>query len=230
MDNYYKFYNLNKKEETLILEQIKYLHEEFVSIQQIFVGIISVALAVYAVVIYYALSSEKNEIFLLLPFLFSLSIYNLLKYTVRVLGIDAYISHLEKLINTTHQKSLFLWQSYLAYANKYTPFGVLPQLPCFFVMGIFLIYRFYLAILSTTYPFYLILSFIILLLIQIICLVLMGINCLTQYRAVLEICKTIPPNLTSKEDIQKLIKIKPQQLYLHKLFSRFISKYMNQKN
>ena len=58
MDNYYKFYNLNKKEETLILEQIKYLHEEFVSIQQIFVGIISVALAVYAVVIYYALSSE----------------------------------------------------------------------------------------------------------------------------------------------------------------------------
>lgn len=81
MDGNYKCYNLDTEEETLILEQIKYLHGEFVSIQQSFVGITSVALVGYAIVIYYALISEKEEFFLFLPFLFSLSVYNILKYT-----------------------------------------------------------------------------------------------------------------------------------------------------
>lgn len=229
MDDNYKYYNLDAREEELILEQIKYLHGEYISIQQYFVGIISVALAVYAIVIYYALDSDTDEIFLFLPFLFSLSIYNILKYTIRVLGLDAYISHLEKLINITHKKSLFLWQSYLVYTNGYSAFGTFPQLPCFFAIGIFLAYQFCCAISSSTYSSSYILLLIILIIVQVVFLALMGVNCIVQYWAVLDICKTMPPTLMTEEDIQKLTKIKPQQLYYAKLFSQFISKRLHRR-
>lgn len=231
MDDNYKNYNLDKDEEALILEQIKYLHGEFVSIQQVFVSVISIALAVYALIIYYALNSpkEKEEIFLFLPFLFSLSVYNILKYTIRVLGIDAYICHLEMLINTTHKKSLFLWQNYLACANRYSFIGTFPQLPCYIAMGIFLVYRFYLATKTITYPSAIIHTLIILLIIQAIFLAILGLNCVAQYWDVLEICKTMPPTLLSEQDIQKLKKIKPRQLYYIKLLSRLISKCIHHK-
>lgn len=229
MDDNYENYNLSESEESLILEQIKYLHGEFVSIQQVFVGIISVALAVYAVVIYYAINSDKEEIFLILPFLFSLSIYNILKYTIKVLGLDAYIRHLEKLMNITHKKPLFLWQTYLVYANGYSAFGTFPQLPCFLAMGVYLGYRFHLAVSATTYPYYLIILLRILLWIQIVFLALMGIICPAQYWAVLDICETMPPILLSKVDIQEYIKMKPRQLYYVKRISRFFSKSIRRK-
>lgn len=226
MDNNDRNYYIDEKEEALILEQIKYLREECVSIQQFFVGLISVSLATYAIVIYYALSAEKDEIFLFLPFLFSLSIYNLLKYTVRVLGLDAYIRHLEKLINNKHQKSLFLWQSYLIYANGYSVFGSFPQLPCLLAICIFLAYQFCRAISSTEYPSYLIIILVILLIIQVAFLALMGVNCLTHYWAVLDICKKVPLTWLNEEDIEKRKTIKPQKLYFFKLLCAFYSKYI----
>lgn len=229
MDENYENYNLTESEETLIFEQIKYLHGEFVSIQQVFVSVISVAIAVYAVIVYYALNSAKDEFFLFLPFLFSLSVYNILKYTIRVLGLDAYISHLEKLINVNHKKSLLLWQSYLSGANGYVTFGILPQLPCYVAMGIFLFNRFCLATSSTTYPPHIIFLLKILLLIQVAGLILMAINCTTQYWVVLKICKTMPPALLSKKDVQKIARIKPRQLYYTKLLSCLISKCVQQK-
>lgn len=228
MNNNYKCYNLQPDEESMVLEQIKYLHGEYISIQQYFVGIISVALTGYAIIIYYALNSDNKEFFFVLPFLFSLSVYNILKYTIRALGLNAYIRHLEKLINTKHQKSLFLWQSYLVYANGYSVLGAFPQIPCFLAMGIFFGYKFCDAISSTTYPFCLILLLIILLIIQVMFLVLMSVNCITQYWAVLDICQTMPPTLITDEDIHKLTKIKPQQIYYAKMFSLFISKYKHQ--
>ena len=45
-------FQLNEGEEKIVLEQIKYLHEEYVSIQQVFINFISVSVGVYAVILY----------------------------------------------------------------------------------------------------------------------------------------------------------------------------------
>ena len=195
---------LTDQEEQYIIEQIKYLHGEFVSIQQSFLGIISVSLAVYAVIIYYALTAGKDEIFLILPFLFSLSVYNILKYTIRTMGIDAYVCHLEKLINTAHKKSLFLWQSYMAGANSYAFIGAIPQFPCFAVLGIFLIYRFTLAIGGSTYPSFIVNVIKALLVIQFVFLAIMILHCATQFSAVSVLCSKISPNIEHLADIKSL--------------------------
>lgn len=195
---------LTDQEEQYIIEQIKYLHEEFVSIQQAFLGIISASLAAYAVAIYYALIAEKDEIFLILPFLFSLSIYNILKYTTRMLGIDAYVCHLEKLLNNSHTKPLFLWQSYMAGANRYLVIGAVPQLPCCAVLSIFLIYRFCLAICGNEYPILMKIAIIILLGLQIVFIVITIMHCATQFFAVSDLCEKMSSDIGFLTDIEQI--------------------------
>lgn len=79
--------DLTSEEEQLILEQMKYIQSEVISIQQGFLGVISIPMGIYAVIIYYTLTVEDSDIrgllFLVLPFFFSLSFYNILKYTIR---------------------------------------------------------------------------------------------------------------------------------------------------
>ena len=97
---------MTSEEEQLLIEQIKYLQNELVSIQQAFLGCISIPLGIYVLAIYYAFSSAaySDIIFSILPFFFSLSFFNIIKYTIKMLGIDAYLCHLEKLINQNHKK------------------------------------------------------------------------------------------------------------------------------
>lgn len=133
----------------MLLEQIKYLHSELCSIQSSFLGVISIPLAVYGLLIYYALQLEgqnQAHMFVLLPFLFSLSLFNILKYTIKMMGLDAYIRYLEQQLNTFHKKSLFKWQSYLIYANSYSVAGGLVQVPIFLALAIFLGCKFFASI------------------------------------------------------------------------------------
>ncbi len=180
------------EEETLIMEQIKSLHNELCSIQSSFLGIISVPVAVYGLLIYYALqldskvtpSHPANTLFIVMPFLFLLSVFNILKYTIKMLGIGAYIRHLEGQLNASHKKNIFIWQSHLIDANSYAMVGGIFQLPCFFGLAIFLGYEFLKNIKLCTFFPHCKSIFIGLLIIQIVGIFYMSLICLTQSRAV----------------------------------------------
>ena len=185
--------NLAEAEENLILEQIKYLHQELISIQQAFLSVISIPLGIYGVMIYYAISlDDKGQIlFILLPFLFSLSFYNVLKYTIKMLGLDAYVRHLESLINQQRKKPIFLWQSQLIYSNGYSLLGCIAQLPCLSAILIFLGVKYYNAIDKVELFPHGKTILTSLLIAQIICFALMTVASATQYYNVLNYCQSI---------------------------------------
>lgn len=192
--------------ESLLLEQIKYLQSELVSIQQAFLSVISIPLGIYGVMIYYAISLGENGrvLFVLLPFLFSLSFYNVFKYTIRMLGMDAYIRHLESLINEIRKEPLFLWQSKLIYSNGYSVLGCAAQLPCFVAIFIFLGIKFVEVIQDKTFglfPYWKPIL-IALLILQVLCFILMAFAGLTQYGNVLNYCQCI--TYENLSDLSKL--------------------------
>lgn len=187
------------EEETLIMEQIKCLHNELCSIQSSFLGIISVPVAVYGLLIYYALQLDSkltpaqpaNTLFVVMPFLFLLSVFNILKYTIKMLGIGAYVRHLEGQLNASHEKNLFIWRSHLINANSYAIVGGGVQLPCFFALAIFLGYEFFKNINQCNLFPYCKFVFIGLLIIQIIGILYMLLICLTQSRTVKYWCAEV---------------------------------------
>ncbi len=133
---------IDDSEIPLITEQIHDLRSEYISIQSNFLTVTSIAFVGFGVVLYYAFYLEKNSadtenfinfVFIALPFLFGISFLNILKYTVRMMGIGAYVSHLEKLLNAKTQKNLFLWHKKMVGINGYTIVG-LAQLPCYFAL------------------------------------------------------------------------------------------------
>lgn len=197
---------INYTKENLLLEQIKYLQAELVSIQQAFLSVISIPLGIYGVMIYYAISLEESGrvLFVLLPFLFSLSFYNVLKYTIKMLGMDAYIRHLESLINEIRKEPLFLWQSKLIYSNGYSVLGCAAQLPCFVAILIFLGIKFIEVIQDQTFnlfPYWkpILISLLIL---QVLCFILMAFAGLMQYGNVLNYCQCI--TYENLSDLSKL--------------------------
>ncbi len=126
----------------LITEQIHDLRSEYISIQSHFLTVTSIAFIGFGVVLYYAflLDSDPkkpadyiNYVFIVLPFLFGISFLNILKYTVRMMGIGSYVSHLEKLLNAKTKKNLFLWHKKLVGINGYTVVG-LAQIPCYLAL------------------------------------------------------------------------------------------------
>lgn len=130
-----------------ILEEIKSLRSELVSIQSSFLSMISIALGAYGLIIYYAFqlnnSSNPNYLFIVLPFLFLISFNNIIKYTIKMLGMGGYIRFLEGLLNCYYKKPLFQWHSYLIFANGYGAVGGLAQLPCFLALSILVGVKFY---------------------------------------------------------------------------------------
>lgn len=133
---------IDDSEIPLITEQIHDLRSEYISIQSNFLTVTSIAFVGFGVVLYYAFYLENNSadtenfinfVFIALPFLFGISFLNILKYTVRMMGIGAYVSHLEKLLNAKTQKNLFLWHKKMVGINGYTIVG-LAQLPCYFAL------------------------------------------------------------------------------------------------
>jgi len=186
--------DLTNEEEQLILEQMKYIQSEVISIQQGFLGVISIPMGIYAVIIYYTLTVEDSDIrgllFLVLPFFFSLSFYNILKYTIKILGLEAYQCYLEKILNENHQKPLFLWQNLLVYANGYSVLGAVGQVPCCAFIFIFLFYKFFtLGIKTEALPEPFRVCAIVLLMIQVLFLMIMLLHCGRQYFVIEDICE-----------------------------------------
>lgn len=181
---------LTSEEELFAIEQIKYLHTELVSIQQSFLNIISVSVGVYALVFYYAFTATgfEKEIFLLLPFLFLWSLYNILKYTIKSLGIGAYIRHLEKLVNRKHNKKLFMWESYLINANQYPLVGVLPQVPCILAIIFVVVYKYIVTIIELKVSLIVIMILSILLCFQIILMIWMLYRAAIHVKKITNIC------------------------------------------
>lgn len=180
----------------MIVEQIKYLQSELCSIQSSFLGVISIPVAVYGLLIYYALhldggKDSVNILFILMPFLFSLSVFNILKYTIKMMGLDAYIRSLEQQLNASHEKSLFKWQSYLIYANSYSVAGGIVQIPSFLALAIFLGYEFYSNLKKCNLFPYCKFVFAASLFIQIAGLLYMLWICITQYKTVGDWCQKI---------------------------------------
>lgn len=196
MQNSSKF---SQEEETLIMEQMKCLHNELCSIQSSFLGIISVPVAVYGLLIYYGLqlddklgpSRPANTLFIVMPFLFLLSVFNILKYTIKMLGMGAYVRHLEGQLNASHRKHLFIWRSYLINANSYAMIGGMFQLPCFFALAIFIGYEYLKNINQCNLFPCCKFVFTGLLVIQIIAILYMLLICATQSKTVKYWCATI---------------------------------------
>lgn len=193
---------LKEAEENILLEQIKYLNNEMIGIQKAFLGAISLPLGVYAIAIYYALQSKHQAmIFSVLPFLFSLSVFNILKYTIKMLGIDAYIRHLEGIINSSHKKNLFMWQTYLIHTNHYSIIGGGCQLPAFFALAAYIGVMFWKSVdsLGDLKP-WLPRLFIVLLVVEVVMLLWAASGCLTQYYAVRYWCGKIGFHITEDNE------------------------------
>lgn len=184
----------------LMLEQIKYLHNELNSIQSSFLTLISISLGAYGLVIFYALNygskspESVNYLFIVLPFLFFLSFYNIIKYTIKMLGIGAYIKYLEKKINKEKSKAIFMWGSYLISSNSFGLIGGIAQIPCYAAVVIFLFYMFFENVFKKGVPLWCSYTLTTLLIVQAIVLFLMLIKCLYHGFSVEYWCDKISKN------------------------------------
>lgn len=227
---------LTEKEEKLILEQLKYLQNEIISIQQGFISFVSIPLGVYALIVYYILNIADNQVkeilFLLLPFFFCLSFYNILKYTIKILGLESYQRHLENMINRNHEKPLFLWQSFFVYANGYSFIGSIGQFPCIFVIFIYFTYNFFEVAISTDSIPKNILNFLIIFyLLQIVFLVLMLFHCLRQYSWIENDCKKFFNEINNKEWEKNLADIETMYPpYIKNILKKSRRKFSDIKN
>ena len=225
-------FQLNEGEEKIVLEQIKYLHEEYVSIQQVFINFISVSVGVYAVILYQVFKkyNSKKFIFLILPFLFSLGAYNLIKYTMRMLAIDAYIRHLENLVNFSHKKILFAWQNFLVYANGSSLFGVLPQIPCYASLAIVLGVKFMENI--SCFEIFPGFGFLITVMlgIETLLLIIMLIHTAKQYYVVLDICKEVSVEIIDDYTWERLQNLHAELPWYLRDKGRKRAKSVNRKN
>lgn len=146
----------NKKESTfneqlasLYLEQIKYLRQENISIQDKFLAGTTVYLAAFGILAYYLEGSTKPEVkalFLILPFLYFSIPYNLVKYTSRMMAINGYLKQLERKLNEMANDDIFIWYRELINIGAFKGgFAVLTtplQLPIHLVSSVYIVNRF----------------------------------------------------------------------------------------
>lgn len=139
--------SIDDKTISLITEQIRDLRAEYVSIQSSFLTMTALSFGGYGLILYYACkldvdSAPVNYVFLAFPFLFGISFINILKYTIKMLGLGAYLAQLEKIINSSERKNIFAWHSKLIYANGYNYVGV-AHIPCNLALYLIIGYKFY---------------------------------------------------------------------------------------
>lgn len=120
--------NNKKKLINLYLEQIKYLRQEYVSIQDKFLANTSIPLMVLGVMVYYIETSltegrDFTYFYLVLPFLYFSIPYNTIKYTIRMMGINGYIKYLENTINILMEEKVFSWNTRLINSGCFGGFG-----------------------------------------------------------------------------------------------------------
>lgn len=137
------------KRADLLLAQITYLQAETTSIQHNFLAMTYIPLAFVGVMIYYAYASPGSAyLFLLLPFLFSWCIANLMKYTLKSFDIGGYIMTLEEELNRLYGAELFRWEGRCLGATSYSGLGTFAQAPGLFILYVFLIVKFILAVIE----------------------------------------------------------------------------------
>lgn len=121
-----------------LVRQIEYLSQEYISIQSGFLAMIYVPMAFICVGVYYAL--EREELFLILPFLTLWCLYNIIKYTIKSLTIGGYIKCLEQVLNGSDMKeNLFLWRGKVFGTPPFSLYGSVGQIPCIAALMIYLI-------------------------------------------------------------------------------------------
>lgn len=138
----------------LYVEQIKYLRQENVSIQDKFLNGNAIPLTALGVMIFYIESQKLYFIYLFLPFLYLAVPYNVVKYTIRMMGINGYIKYLESKVNFLMKDDVFLWNSHLIDSGFFGGFALvstLAQIPIHVVAFIFLVCKFLETQKSTIY-------------------------------------------------------------------------------
>ena len=191
-----------KIEQKALMEQITMFHRELCSLQTGFMTMISVSVGGYGLILYYMVHDEANNqgridsFYLVLPFLFFLSFFNIIKHTSKMLGLGAYVRHLEGRINQQHGKAVYQWYSYLIHANGYGWLGGLAQMPCFVAIGIFISKDFFELVFQK--PIVEVWVFLSMYFLQIILLVLMLIQCLLQPMIVESWSRDISNNYSEK--------------------------------
>lgn len=192
----------SKQNKEYILEQIKYLSAERSSIQSSFLSIISVSLAVYGLILYHAihfdleLSGKVNYVYIIMPYLFAISFYNITKYTIKMLGLDAYLRFLERKLNKIEQSPVFMWQSYLIQSNGFGLVGGIAQIPCFIAVSIFLGIKFVENLKISSLPYWAEHALVVLLFIELIVLTIMLAMCITEGKVVYDWCNYIDEEYT----------------------------------
>ena len=170
-----------EKQAELLMAQISYLQNEAASIQSGFLGMLYIPLAFVGVMIYYAYSSDSPNIFLLLPYLFSWCIANLMKYTLKSFDIHNYIVELERRLNRMSGAETFTWESRYSNQSGYMGLGTFAQGPCLFFVYALLIIEYIRAVSGLDNP--LLRSALIFLLgFQAFLLVKLGLRTLRQYQ------------------------------------------------
>ena len=134
----------------LYIEQMQYLRQEYVAIQNSFLAGSSLPLTALGILTYYIEDSgtaSVKSMYLFLPFLFLFVPYNLIKYSIRMMGINAYMKHLETSINTLVGKKIFIWNNELINCSclKKGGFAVITtaaQIPIYVAIAIFILVKF----------------------------------------------------------------------------------------
>lgn len=133
----------------LYLEQIKYVSAENSSIQEKFLASVDVPLVALGLFIFYietSAATEAKQIYLLLPFLCFSILFNLIKYTIRILINNGYLKHLEKQINLLMNDKMFLLNRVLKDTSTFSwGFAVsttLVQIPIYLAISSFLMREF----------------------------------------------------------------------------------------
>lgn len=174
----------------LYLEQIKYLRQENVSIQDKFIATSGLSLSLLGVIVYYIESSltrghDITYFYLFLPFLFFWLPYNIIKYSIRMLGINAYLEYLEKKINLLVGEETFLWNSKLIDSGFFGGFAIsttAAQIPINLACALFLAKK-YIDVQSAHIYFaeyYLPLNILIILLLLFILIMIINLLCTNE--------------------------------------------------
>lgn len=129
----------------LYLEQIKYLRHENVSIQDKFIAGSGISLSILGVLVYYIEYQDLTYFYLFIPFLYFWLPYNVIKYTIRMLGINGYIEYLERKINDLVGEEAFSWNSRLINSGFFGGFSfvtTIVQIPLYVACSIFIIKKY----------------------------------------------------------------------------------------
>lgn len=189
--------NINDKEKqnliNLYIEQIKYLRQEYVAIQNSFLAGSSLPITALGILTYYIENSDKasvNCLYLFLPFLFLFIPYNLIKYSIRMMGINGYMKHIETSINTLVGNKIFLWNNELINCSflkvGFAVITTAAQIPIYVAITIYILVKFRNALISDIIfkPYHTILT--ILLFVEFVCILIMIIDFIFVQKEVLK--------------------------------------------